>query len=290
MKFVHTFWSKPFLSNKFNNKNTNIPVILSDYAYSVACIKKYEGHTIRLFTDKFGAEMLGWLPYDEIIVLDNLDNENVHFAAQIKFHALKQMELDECIMDGDLFLRNNCAINHIETLKPDCLYSFYEPQTYVLRRKDNYFAIIKEKLVKHNDEFDDLYKINETDIFEWPNTSLLKFNNNKIKDLYIEQYFKNKKILENEEYGEVWPDIWIEQKNLEKLINSTGCSCAPAVYGFPANAAEMYAVMIGYCHLGADKINIKDTVFEWLRKTNEDLYNETLAHINKLQKLFENEQ
>ena len=77
MTFVHSFWSKPLLNSKFKKYEEMLPVMLSNYAYSALCVKR-RGYKIKLFADKIGAEMLDFIDYDEVIILDNLDNESVH--------------------------------------------------------------------------------------------------------------------------------------------------------------------------------------------------------------------
>lgn len=282
MKFVHTFWSKPFLNNKFNDKNTLLEVILSDYAYSVACIKHF-GHTIRLFTDSYGKKLLGYIPYDDIVVMNDLDDENINFAAQIKFKALEQMSIDEYLIDGDLFLRGPLVYSHINSMNSDCIYSFFEPEEFTKRSKSHtkYFIDLKEIVAKHNDEFEDIYKIQENVTFDWTNTSFLKFNNEELKRIYVAQYWKNKKLVEKEQYGEIWPDIWLEQKNLTLLLKNSDYTNSPVIYGYPSGAAEMYAQLLGFVHLGADKVGCKDLIFEWLKNLDLGLCQKTIQQIEK---------
>jgi hypothetical protein len=50
-----------------------------------------------------GAEMLSFIPYDNVIIVD-MENTSPHFAASIKFKALELIEPDDVLIDGDLFL------------------------------------------------------------------------------------------------------------------------------------------------------------------------------------------
>lgn len=282
MNFVHTFWSKPFLNNRFNKYQELLPVILTDYAYSCSCIKT-KGHSIRLFTDKFGADFLGFIPYDEIVVLENLDNESTDFAAQIKFSALKQMRLDEILIDGDLFITNEQAFEMIDSINYDVLYSFYEPTEYTLmnyswERIEYYISIlnvvnnIKSKfLQKYSREFSviDCY---------WPNTSLLKFSNQQLKEEYIEQYEYHKNLLSNYDFGHSWPDIWIEQKHLDLLINSK-YKGRPLIYGYPKESANLYSSDIGFIHLGSAKVKYQNYILKRLCELDKKLYNSVLSQI-----------
>ena len=289
MKFVHTFWSKPFLNSYFNKYQTLLPVILSDYAYSVACIKEF-GHEIKLYTDKFGADMLGYIPYDEIVILDDLENENVNFAAQIKFKALERMTLDEILIDGDLFIQNQYGFNHIDSLECDAVYSFDEGEKFTTRDKTmkKKYRILNNRLIEYNDKFDSTYFVNEEEKLNWHNTSLLKFNNEELKAEYIRQYWKNKSIIENENFP-IWPDIWIEQKNLTYLTEREPYTCCPVVYGFPEEACNMYSLLIGFTHLGNSKVMYNDVIMNKLKNLNYTLYEKTLNQIEKYKNLKDNE-
>lgn len=282
MKFAHTFWSKPFLSNRFNRYQELLPVILTDYAYSCACAKSH-GHSIRLFTDRFGADFLGFIPYDEVIILDNLDNESTDFAAQIKFAALKQMQLDEILIDGDLFIKTTQAFEMIDSINYDVLYSFYEPVEYALmnfsKEKIEYYNKILTSVNNLKSKFIQTYSrefsINDC---HWPNTSLLKFSNQELKDEYIKQYEHHKNLLTNCDFGHTWPDIWIEQKHLELLINSK-YKGRPLIYGYPSKSADLYASTVGFTHLGAGKVKYQDYILKSLYELDKKLYNLVLSQI-----------
>lgn len=282
MNFVHTFWSKPFLSNRFNKYQELLPIILTDYAYSCSCIKSH-GHSIRLFTDKFGADFLGFIPYDEIVILDNLENESIDFAAQIKFAALKQMQLDEILIDGDLFIRSHIVFEMIDSINYDVLYSFYEPTEYTLmnfsKEKIEYYNKILTSVNNLKTEFIQTYsrEFSINDCY-WPNTSLLKFSNQELKDEYIKQYDYHKNLLSNCDFGHSWPDIWIEQKHLELLVSSK-YKGRPLIYGYPSKGADLYASTIGFTHLGAGKVKYQEFVLKNLFELDKKLYNSVLSQI-----------
>lgn len=280
MNFVHTFWSKPFLNNRFNKYQELLPVILTDYAYSFSCVKSH-GHSIRLFTDKFGADFLGFIPYDEIVILDNLENESTDFAAQIKFAALKQMRLDEILIDGDLFITKENAFEMIDSINYDVLYSFYEPIEYTLmcysdERIEYYNSILN---VVNKSKFIQTYS-GEFSIIDchWPNTSLLKFSNQQLKEEYITQYELYKNFLSNCDFGHSWPDIWIEQKHLDLLINSK-YKGRPLIYGYPKESANLYSSDIGFIHLGSGKVKYQKYISIRLCELDKKLYNSVLSQI-----------
>lgn len=286
MTFVHSFWSKPLLNSKFKKYEEMLPVMLSNYAYSALCVKR-RGYKIKLFADKIGAEMLDFIDYDEVIILDNLDNESVHFAAQIKFEALKQMTLDECLIDGDLFLREKPIFDVIQSINTDFLYSFYEPYTFTLRIDGilQKYQSTTNIFLKHKDKFEYPYTITTAnESYQWPNTSFMRISNQELKDEYIRQYEYHKNLLKDEEFTE-WPDVLIEQQHMEKLVKSKGYSFRPLVFFFPSKTTNDYACMLGFCHLGAEKVKLKNLTYEWLKKENPQLFDAVFKQVEKYKEI-----
>ncbi len=275
MTFVHSFWSKPLLNNKFNDIQTILPVVLTDYAVSASFIHKY-GHSIKLYADKIGIELLKFIPYDEIIEVNTLDDESIHFAAQIKFEALKKMSLDEILIDGDLFMRLPEAFDRLNELgkNNDFVYSMFEPNNFILssNQQINKYQSMSDIMKRYSAEFIPPYRLDRTlYAYQWPNTSLMLFNNQQLKDEYIRQYEYYKKLLSNEDFGVCWPDIIIEQRHMHKLLN-TGYTSAPMIDDFPSYESNKYALKIGFTHLGYAKIYFNETASEWLKTLNYKLY------------------
>ena len=217
------------------------------------------------------------------MIIDGLEDEDVHFTAQIKFKALEKMELDEILIDGDLFIQNSYGFNHINSLNCDVVYSFDEPESYTLQEKTakpKYDGGVA-KMIAHNAEFDSTYRIYDCDKkYYWHNTSLLKFNNEALKKEYIRQYWKNKSILENEDLL-FWPDIWIEQKNLTFLTERELFTCCPVVYGYPDERCNNYCFLIGFAHLGSSKAVFTNLLLTRLKNLNPVLYELTHKQIEK---------
>ena len=63
---------------------------------------------------------------------ENTDEWNVHLAAQIKFEALKRMELDECLIDGDLFIYKPEGFAAVNRCDVDFIYSFFENNKFII--------------------------------------------------------------------------------------------------------------------------------------------------------------
>ena len=66
ISFVHTFWTKPALNDRWNvNKIDQIIKNIWYYTLSTVYIKRLY-HNIELHTDDFGMKCLDHIPYDKI--------------------------------------------------------------------------------------------------------------------------------------------------------------------------------------------------------------------------------
>lgn len=276
MNFIHTFYSKPLLNNKFNKYETLIDVIITDYTYSAYCCKKLLGQKITLYADKLGAEILGHIPYDDVKILDF--DSSIDFAASIKFEAMKYMTPDDVLIDGDLFVQNERCINLISEYSKtyDFIYSFFEPSSHTLGTAAEKHYMSVNKMKERIELFKEPYTLPECDDdYRWPNTSFMKFNNMELKEKYIEQYHYFKNGLEGLDFGKAWPDIIIEQHNMRKLLESGGYSSKAMIEDFPTNESNDYAIQIGFTHLGHCKVSMNSVFKDMIRIRfgNDELQN-----------------
>ena len=273
MKYIHTFWSKPLYQNKFNKFNVSLNSILLDYAYSAHCIHAID-EKIVLFADKKGADLLSFIPYDEVHIVDNMDDQSLHFAAQIKFYALQHSELGDAIIDGDLFIKKQKTHDIITGSDADIVYSFFEPYDYTVRFdsvKSNYTAM---NYIMGKYGYDAPYRLPQSwDEYGWMNTSLMILNNQELKDEYIRQYYHHKDMLSQDDFYDCWPDIIIEQKFLTLLCEARNYKTEPVIpdFWFDENAND-YALEIGFTHLGHGKHAHVDWIREMLSLENPHLY------------------
>lgn len=266
MNFAHSFWSKPLLEQKFDSFEKSLRIILYSYTMSAEMVRAY-GHNITLYTDKYGAELLGFAPYNEVVVIDIPQDQSKHFAAQIKFEALKRMKLGEILIDGDLFLWRSGVYEIIRQSVVDVLYAIYENNEFILGSKANIKLLDKMSTVKYESP----YKIPRIDEVGWPNTCLLKFNNQQLKDEYIAQYEHHKNLLQDIDFEDVWPDIIIEQYFLKVLCDSKGYTYKPVMEDIFNN--EDKAVNLGFTHLGGAKEKFLFLAVDWIRNNDIERYN-----------------
>lgn len=265
MVFVHSFQPEPMLQQKFRNLEKGLKITLIDHAYSVECVHKF-GHTIELYTDILGAEILKSIPYDKVHIVENDITQNYHFAASIKFKALQSMSLDQILIDGDIFLEKSIVYDIINNASNDVVVSLYEPKGRIF--KPETIADLITACASAQQPGYELPKAE--DIQGWYNTSLLKFNNEDIKQEYVRQYINHVKQADNLDFSNViWPDIAFEQLNIEKLLENTKGTLAMINPYY--NIDDEYAYKIGFCHLGLAKENSHNFYIRRLQTLNYQL-------------------
>lgn len=272
MTFIHTFYSEPLYGNKFADFEESLNNILWDYGCSAMFVKKF-GHKIKLFTDERGKELMSCIPYDEIIVLNDI-NVTPHFAASFKFYALQQCELGDILIDGDTILIDRRVFDIIRLAKQDVMFSFIEKNDYIMNLKPNktygtqkeYFEDLFQKMNVPGLKYD-LPKISELQYF---NTSLLKINNQDLKDEYVEQYFYHMNLLKDVDFSSTWPDLIIEQHFLEKIVEYNDYPYKPIIINFPSS--KDWEDKIGFTHLGGQKRQFLPLMKQLILQKNRELY------------------
>lgn len=282
MTFVHTFYSDPVYKNKFNDFETSLNNILWDYSVSLLFVKQF-GYKIKLFTDKRGKELLSFLPYDEIIVLDNVVT-STHFAAAFKFYAMQQCDLNDVIIDGDIILDTQKVYDIVENSKADLLCSFVEPNSFILKDfcPNPYYETNNayyEDLIKRINVSGVRYTFPELSKLKWPNTSLIKFNNQKMKDEWVDQYLYHLNLLKDKNFEHTWPDIIVEQYFLEKIIEQGNYSFDTIIKNYPnLTNEERY---LGFTHLGSSKPICLQLMKDVLMREDILLYNKVIKKFNE---------
>lgn len=296
MNFIHTFCSTPLLKHKFNYQagySNRLEAILVDYTYSALCVKNILKQRIILYADETGAEILNHIPYDEVIVLKNFDAD-IHFAASIKFEAIKNMTVDDVLIDGDLFLQKESCMNAIKEKNGfDFVYSFFEPWEFVMRAGDEgefnysvkFYDFLVSTLAKRIELFTPPYSLPEkVEDICWQNTSFMKFNNLKLRDEYLKQYMKFKEGLKGLDFKNTWPDVIIEQYHMKKLLEYGKYTSAPMIPDFPTQESNKYALGLGFTHLGGAKHRFT----KMFKKSIEEKFGqEVLEAVVKKQKEWE---
>lgn len=279
MKFIHTFWSKPLLLKRFRESDKE--VILYNYACSVASVKHF-GHNIELYTDEYGKELLGYLPYDNIHIIDNVKNDNIAFAAQFKFEALKRCDLGDCLIDGDLFLHREPVYEKIAELQQKCdlIYSFNEDTEYIVGGSNtegvkNY--LFMENLFNNSKMYDGIRTPSLSEIYFY-NTSFMCFMNQELKDKYIEQYYYHVNLFNDIDFGNAWPDLYFEQNFLKQMCDNGNYKVSPVLEVFPVVNNDAFMVL-GFTHMGCNKLAGIHIVKELLSNMDQDIFYDTVSKL-----------
>lgn len=282
MIFANSFWSKPLLNNKFDTFENSLFINMFSFTMSAEMVRAF-GHDIVLYTDNYGKELLSIAPYSDIVVLDIPEDASEHFAAQIKFEALKRMELGQIHIDGDIFLWKQGIYDIIERADDDILYAAYEINNYLTEKDPLYWKYDKmlKKLSVIN--YEQPYRLPSMNEINWPNTSIIKINSQELKDDYISQYEHHKAKLQGIDFENTWPDIIIEQYFLELLCKSKNYTTKEALENFRGN--EQKAIDLGLMHLGTSKRQKIYLAVDWIKKHDPARFNTIINIINKQREL-----
>jgi hypothetical protein len=279
ISFAHSFWTGPLLKNKFYDLNSALEINLIEYALSVEYVHR-NGYKIVLYTDVIGAELFSPIPYDEIVILENTITDNYHFAASFKFVALEHMPLEQVLIDGDIFLYKSQVYGIIETDSGDVIVSMFEPKQYIEADKERCsktFTLIKPF------KFAKPYETPEWENFNgWYNTSLMKFNNEELKEKYIEQYKYHINIINNTDFQNTWPDVVLEQLHLTYLCQNDKYSIHTLLEDFPSGKYIRDAMIVGFAHLGCEKQSMQQENIQALQEFNPNLYENLTKHIKQM--------
>lgn len=285
MYFTFAFWCKPLKNKRFDH--LTYENIMLYHAMSNAFLK-HLGQKTCLMADKEGAELLNFIDYDKVVILEELDRDDLNFlfSAMPKFYALQHMSLEDVLIDYDLFIYKPKTLELLANKDCDMIYSFYEGSDMPNCSKqstDGHNRCL-EKLRKYQDKIEYNIPPNSLNV-SYPNTSLMKFNNQEFKDIIISNYFKHYELLKNEDFSNcTWPDVYIEQYFLGLEAKKNNYNIIPVVpeYDTDKDKANHSALEIGFCHLGAQKNNTKNMNLNFFYNYDLERFSAYLNAYNKL--------
>lgn len=165
MKYIHTFWTKPF-SDKCQTlcghiSKDNIPyfiankVILCKYSFNL--LKKISSD-IELVTDELGAKLLKFLPYSKIRKdLENLDNISTELWGAPQIIGLSLYDEPVCSIDYDFLIKDHVKFKKIIDSEYDVIVqskevspSFNLNYDYAIR---NFISILGKEFLNDYPEF-----------------------------------------------------------------------------------------------------------------------------------------
>lgn len=265
MKLINSF-STQYSSGKHLETNLYCFTLSAYYA-------KKSGFNIILYTDNKGKELFKYSPYDEIIVLDNLNTPNIKLFAYSKFIAMGHSNEGDIHIDGDVFLKKDSLKDLIHTNDCDIIVQSVEHKE--IHSTNNWNAEIEACSNCHLPSF-----MNK-DLPKMYNCGIVGFKNKDIMKEYHDYYFYlSDQFIQYGKMIDAVPELIIEQQLLYDFAKYKNLKVKEILdwRRINTNANE-----IGYQHLlGKSKYKNLDKVKTTLKKLDINLYNK----INKHYELF----
>lgn len=280
MRIFQSLWTKPALDKRWD-QSKQLEANIWLYSLSAVYAKK-QNVTLILYTDTLGKKLLQHLPYDEIHTTLNKIPSNIPTMiwAYGKFMALKEEPLGSVHIDGDVFLKKPEVIKELDSNDYDVVVQNYEGATGIYTDTEN--KMIKYGVLNHGD----------LDTQHAFNCGVVGFNNAKLKNTYLDFYFKTtanvaksrnlKSIMEKDKYFCV--DLPLEQHSLAVLSKRYRVKSLLENGGdeWWGNLTKESAVKIGYQHLiGKEKYSFIERVKFTLLVLDKDIYFKTKEAIQK---------
>lgn len=239
--------------------------------FILSCIyAKENGFNIRLHADKRTSNLLQIAPYDEIITdIPDVSPNKPRIYAWSKFYAMKNEDLGNIHIDGDVFLKDKKLIDLLDFSDYDCIVQNIEEP------KNNWGFLWKEstecfKNCKYpyfaNRECKSMY-----------NCGIIGINNQELKDIYFDTYENmcQQYNINGIDCNSV-PDIIIEQQFLKDLIDFKNYNVKTILDFDNLSMADS----IGYQHvIGCSKEPNLNTVIKLIKKHNTTVFNDVNKYL-----------
>lgn len=271
---VHSFWSRPCLENRYEvDKALQLTTNIVLYATSFAWAKKL-GRRVVFYGDKYACRKFSIIPYDEIRVLDIPQEASTAFWAQSKFYALKQMQLGDVHIDGDVFIRSQQTWDIIDAQECDAIVQSIEE---MIPPRDMYYARCNN--IAKNMKF--LYGCTPTLGLAF-NCGVVGINNRELKSKYLETYFhalRNCPPLNDTQKRRVTMDLLFEQRFLCELSDTQNYSVR-ILLGATDEEIDRNAEILNYQHVvGRKKYEERQKIEKELEYVNKKLYRSIMDYI-----------
>ena len=279
-RVYHSFWSKPLLEKRFDQtviKQLESTLLFT--AIGIAYAKKL-GIEIVLHTDDYGADMFGFLPYDE--VYKTLNGHDMHKAlwASGKMIALEREPLGSCHLDMDAWIKKPEGRNFIFNSNSDLV-------TQNIEDSVGTYEGIKNVVLSHVDLSDHI-DLDEANNHRAYNCGLIRINNQELKDKWLKAYWDitntlNQKRPHNLSEKYCIPDLISEQWMLYQLCQQNRYSVDTICNGWDDKINPKF---YGYTHLISEgKYKVDDKLKVILKKLDPELYEEVNDKIIKLKNI-----
>lgn len=298
MNIIQSCWTAPMTTTGQERWNINKQVEknLWLYGYSVYYLKML-GQNVDLYTDSYGGTVFNCLPYKNIYTtLDELNGKvNERFWSAGKIKALEQAPLGSIHIDGDVFLKKHDVIQSLNMTGYDCIVQMAERMSIFMKSYSQTLPMFKDAIGDSISGF--TYNLTEA-----VNCGVLGFNNQKMKDDFINGYFQILDICQNNQdftsllkydlEKKIEPNVVAEQYYLKSLAEVGKYKVKHLINLTSDNFNDDWVTMneqaeeLGFAHAwGSSKYAIIPAIKEILKQRNPSLYNaikDKVAEINNI--------
>jgi hypothetical protein len=265
MRLVYSYWSLPTSLDDSKQQDTKWL-----YAISVA-YAKILGYETVLHTDKFGAEVLKSIPFDEVHLTMETLAADVRFWSYPKIAAIKSETAPFIHIDGDAWIKTPYLRDLLKNTEYDVAVQMTEDGTLW----DVGYEPFKESVQQACDHSHLLWKHKRA-----YNTGILSFKNNELKELFVDTYESMMHQLRHHpEKSKL--NVIVEQFNLYSLC-VIGDYKVLQILDTKAQNKHFNEIAneIGFTHLwGASKWDpeVQQLVRNRLKEINEPYYDQVLS-------------
>lgn len=263
-RVFHSFWSKPLLQKRFGQSvQKQLESTLLFTTIGVIAAKRL-GMEIVLHTDDYGAKLFRHIPYDEVYLTLNGHDINAQFWASGKMIALEHEPLGSCHLDLDAWIKGAKCRDIV----------FGSTADLVVQSKEDAFGVYdpNKRFVFDQGRVDisgylDVKQARRSS--EAYNCGLVRLNNQRLKDKWLQLYWKITHELDRKRPPDLHekyciPDLVAEQWALFHLCKQQGFRVQCICDGFNQH---QQAHEIGYAHLISEhKYHVDDELKKILQR------------------------
>lgn len=290
VNFIHVFSHTP-ITKRYYHHMTFEDMLSYDilcYSLSFTFLKKM-GKKVKLYATTNGAKYLNHLKYDEVVIIpDDFDCDS-GLRCLPTIYAFKNEPLSSVFVHGDCFLKEPIILNFLEYIKKDVMVlqehhiSSEEAWKFFVSPSDITPLHLSPNLLHGKNSFD---------------LGILKFNNQKLKDDFIEEVLKNISLYKESLAYQFWdisrsflPDRGIFSFILRELVDQGKYTYEEMggvklnYYKYERNKEKLK--FMGILHLTqSSKFNetVLSKVCNLFIKTDKEAYNKANMQIEKILK------
>lgn len=216
-QFIHSLWTLP-MTSCWRDINSKHQIIINLYLYTISAwyVKKWGGK-IDLYADSLGIWLLENAPYDnKICDFEDIDYSTLPCWAYPKMLAMEKTCVPFTHIDGDVIIKSQRMFDSVTDYNFDLITESILDDT----KDDTYFMRWHKEWFENYTDFS-----KDFDFLKTCNNGVLMFNNETLKQNYIDKYktYRSKIFNSYETICAAWefklfvPDLMIEQMNLYKM-------------------------------------------------------------------------